>query len=70
MFSIIFITQSFKNIFNLTKQRYESKFTIMGKLFPIYEFKFTIMESLLPNLNSSRAAPRNGIFDKQRGIQI
>ena len=48
MFSIFFITQFFKSIFNLTKQRYESKFTIMGNLFPIYEFKFTIMESLLP----------------------
>jgi len=48
MFSIFFIPHFFKSIFNLTKQRYESKFTIMGKLFPIYEFKFTIMESLLP----------------------
>ena len=43
LFQQSFITQNFSNIFSLTKQRYESKFTIVGNLFPMYELKFTIV---------------------------
>ena len=43
MAQISFIPQTFYNIFSLTKQRYEFKFTIIGILFPICEFKFTIV---------------------------
>ena len=51
MLSIFSITLFLKNIFNLTKQRYEFKFTIMGNLFPICESKFTIMGNLFPPKN-------------------
>ena len=51
MLSIFSITHFLNNIFNLTKQRYEFKFTIMGNLFPIYESKFTIVGNLFPPKN-------------------
>ena len=59
MLSKFFITQSFWNIFSLTKQRYESKFTIIGNLFPIYESKYTIMGNLFPPKNCMK------IFEKE-----